>query len=256
MATAVKQFYHSLDLGGVNQLLNSRLHTVTDAEETTLAGTLGAANEGLVIYNSDSDTIKTWDGTQFNSVAPAVAGDVIFQGIVTDLSAGGTPATTVAGSQYIAGADGTLAWTGVTFTPNADVTSGDVILFTSPTTASVLQRNDAIATETTAGNVLLATAAEVIAGTVTDEAVTPATLAAWAANLQLPKTFFATVNLADGVATTINHNLGLQDLDAFVINTMVGNSQVSVDVDAVDANNLTLTACPAITGLAVTVIGY
>jgi len=255
---AVKQFYHDIDLVACGQLLNARLHNVTNAEETTLAGTLGAAEEGLVIYNTDSDQIKTWDGTQFNATAPAVAGDVIFQGIVTDFTAGGTPATTVAGSQYIAGAAGTIAWSGITIQPSADVEVGDVILFTSPTEAYVMQRNDVLASETTAGNIILATQAEVNAGTVTDEAITPATLAGWAANFQFAKTFFqGALALPNDTATTVTHNLGLSDANAFVINVMEagGDSQISVDVDSVDANSLTLTACPAVT-VDVTVVGF
>ena len=254
---AVKQFYHDIDLVSVGQLLNARLHNVDNAGETTLAGGLGASEEGLVIYNTETDQIKTWDGTQFNAIAPAVAGDVIFQGVHTDLTAGGAPSTVVAGSQYIMGAAGTIAWTGITINPNADVQIGDVVLFTSPTEAYVIQRNDVIASETVAGNVILATQAEVNAGTVTDEVITPATLAGWASNFQFAKTFSATVNLPNNTAFNVAHNLALSTKDAFVVNVMdSAGSQISVDVDSVDANNLTLTARPAVTGAVVTVVGY
>lgn len=254
---AVKQFYHDIDLLNVGQLLNARLHNADNAAEAVLAGLLTAAEEGHVIYNTDTDTIKIWDGTQYNSVAPAVAGDVIFQGVHSDLTAGGAPTTVISGSQYIMGAAGTIAWTGITINPNADVQVGDVVLFTSPTEAYVIQRNDVIASETVAGNILLATSAEVIAGTVTDEAVTPATLAAWAANFQFAKTFSATVNLPNNTAFNVAHNLALTTKDAFVVNVMdSAGSQISVDIDSVDANNITLTARPAVTGAVVTVVGY
>lgn len=255
---AVKQFYHDIDLVSVGQILNARLHNVTSAQETTLAGSLTAAEAGLVIYNTDTDQIKTWDGVNFNAVAPAVAGDVIFYGIVTDYTSTGTPANTAAGSQYIAGADGTIAWSGITVTPSATVQTGDVLLFTSPTEVAVIQRNDVLATETVAGNIILATQAEVNAGTVTNEAVTPATLAGWAANFQFAKTFFqAGLSLPNNTATTVTHNLGLSDPNAFVINVVESttNSQIGVDVDSVDANSLTLTARPGVT-VDVTIIGY
>lgn len=254
---AVKQFYHDIDLLNVGQLLNARLHNADNAAEAVLAGLLTASEEGHVIYNTDTDTIKIWDGTQYNSVAPAVAGDVIFQGVHSDLTAGGAPTTVISGSQYIMGAAGTIAWTGITINPNADVQVGDVVLFTSPTEAYVIQRNDVIASETVAGNILLATSAEVIAGTVTDEAVTPATLAAWAANFQFAKTFSATVNLPNNTAFNVAHSLALTTKDAFVVNVMdSAGSQISVDIDSVDANNITLTARPAVTGAVVTVVGY
>lgn len=254
---AVKQFYHDIDLVSVGQLLNARVHNVDNAAETVLAGALTAAEAGFQVYNTDVNALKVWDGTQFNQVAAAIAGDVIFYGVVTDLTSAGNPATEVAGAQYVAGAAGTLAWTGITFSPSADVQIGDVILYTGATTATVIQRNDAIATETVAGNVLLATQAEVITGTVTDEAVTPATLAGWASNFQFAKTYSATVNLPNNTAFTVNHALALTTKDAFVVNVMdPAGSQISVDVDSVDANNLTLTARPAVTGAVVTVVGY
>lgn len=254
---AVKQFYHDIDLISVGQLLNARLHNADNAAEAVLDGALTAAEEGFVIYNTDTDTIKTWDGTQFNSVAPAVVGDVIFQGVHTDLTAPGAPATVVSGSQYIMGAAGDILWTGITINPNNTVEIGDVVLFTSPTEAYVIQRNDVIATETVAGNILLATSAEVIAGAVTDEAVTPATLAAWAANFQFAKTFSATVSLPNNTPFNVAHTLALSTKDAFVVNVMdSAGSQISVDIDSVDANNLTLTARPAVANVVVTVVGY
>jgi len=255
---AAKQFYHDIDLVSVGQILNARLHNVDNAAETTLAGSLTAAEAGFAVYNTDVDAIKTWDGTQFVQVGAAIAGDVIFYGVVTDLTATGNPSTQEAGAQYIAGAAGTLAWTGITFSPSADVEIGDVILYTSTTTAYIMQRNDSIATETVAGNIILATQAEVNAGTVTDEAITPATLAGWASNFQFAKTFFqASLALPNNTATTVNHALGLSDPNAFVVNVMEAgtNTQISVDVDSTDGNNLTLTARPSVT-VDVTVIGY
>lgn len=252
------EFYHDIDLLGVNQLLNSRLHNVTNATETTLAGTLGAAEEGLVVYNTDLDVIKTWDGTQFNEIAPAVAGDVIFQGVHSDLTAGGAPATVVSGSQYIMGAAGTIAWAGITINPNADVQIGDVVLFTSPTEAYVIQRNDVIASETVAGNVILATQAEVNAGTVADEAITPATLAGWASNFQFAKSFFqASLAIPNNTATTVTHNLGLSDPNAFVAQIVRSSNDrvINARIQSVDANSFTITARPGVT-VDIMVVGY
>jgi len=254
---AVKQFYHDIDL--VNgQFLNARIHNVSNSGEATLAGALSAAEAGFQIYNTDIGALKIWNGVTFDQVAASVAGDVVFYGVVTDLSSSGNPPTEAAGAQYVVGAvSGTLAWTGITFNPTAEVEEGDVILYTSATEAYILQRNDVYASETTAGNIRLATQAEVITGAVTDEAVTPATLAGWSTTNAFAKVYTATVSLADNTAFTVNHGLALANKDAFVINVMDSSgSQISVDVDSVDSNNLTLTARPAVANVIVTIIGF
>lgn len=260
-----KQYYHDIDLVEVGQLLNGRLHNVDNAAETTLAGGLGAAHEGLIIYNTEVDQLKTWDGTQFNAYTVSVDGDVVFKGTIDASIAiddGGQPQTVeaVAGYQYVVTTAGTFAAgsSGVTLSGEQDLEVGDIVLFTSGTTATAIQRNDAIATETTAGNIRLATEAEVLAGTVADEAVTPATLQAkldglLSAGFTLQYT--ATVNLAAATPLTVNHALNLRDRDAFVVNTMFNNSAISVDVDSTDIDNLTLTSLVALTGVQVTVIG-
>jgi len=55
---------------------------------------------------------------------------------------------------------------------------------------------------------------------------------------------------------TVNHALALANSTGFVINVMDSDgSQISVDVDAVDANNLTLTSLVSLSGVKVTVMG-
>jgi hypothetical protein len=144
---STKLFGHDIDLGNVGQLVGTRLQNIADATaETTLAGALGAANEGLIIYRVDTDQVKYWDGTQF---------------VVLNAAAGNNTAT-----------------------------------------------------------------------------------------------FFTTVNVTGaGTPDTVTHNLALSDRDAFIINLMHNNSQISLDVDSVDANSLTLTSLVPLTGVKVTIIG-
>jgi len=54
---------------------------------------------------------------------------------------------------------------------------------------------------------------------------------------------------------TVTHNLALQNKNAFTINVMSSDSQVSVDVDSTDTNSLTVTSAVSITA-SITVIGY
>lgn len=251
---AIKQYYHDLDLVKVGQLLNTRIHNVTTVERSALAATLGVANVGLQVYDTDLKTPYYWDGTTFTGVAATVEGDVIFKGIITDLSdpVGVEP---VSGYQYIIDANGTLTITGVTITPNNVVEQGDTLLFTSPTTAYVFQRNDAQATETVLGNVTLATQAEVNAGTNATDAVTPVTLHTKLVGQSYARQFFGSFTLVANTPLTITHNLNLTDRDAFTINAMLNNSQVSLDVDSVSANSLTVTSLVALSNVKITIVG-
>ena len=173
---ATKAFYHDIDMQQVGELLNARVHNVTSAELTTLAGTLGAANRGLVVYNSTDSSLYTWNGSSFDQYAVEVTGDISFAGIINPTSS--SSITPEAGKQYVVDTAGTLSDQGgaITYTPSANVEVGDVVLFTSATTASIMERNLEQATETTLGTIRLSSQAEVDAGAVSDEAVTPATL--------------------------------------------------------------------------------
>lgn len=173
---ATKKFYHDIDLGQVGQLVGSRIENVTSTELTTLAGTLGAANRGYMVYNTTDSALYTWNGSSFDAFAVEVSGDIAFKGIINPTSS--STVTPVAGHQYVVDTAGTLSNQGgaITYSPSANVEVGDVVLFTSATTASVMERNLEKATTTTLGTISLSTQAEVDAGVVADEAVTPATL--------------------------------------------------------------------------------
>ena len=64
------------------------------------------------------------------------------------------------------------------------------------------------------------------------------------------------VSILANTPKTVNHALALANATGFVINVMDSDgSQISVDVDAVDTNNLTLTSLVALSGVKVTVPG-
>jgi hypothetical protein len=70
------------------------------------------------------------------------------------------------------------------------------------------------------------------------------------------KSYFAETNLAIGV-NTITHNLGLTNVNGFVAQVQDGNGSVSsVDIDAVDANSLTVTTLLPIANAKITVLGF
>lgn len=254
---SAKEYYHDLDLVTVSQLLNARLHNVDNAGQTALAATLGLDNKGLVIWNTELNAVLLWDGTQFVQQAVNIAGDVIFRGVLmaADYTAVPVPYDE-AGSEYVIGEAGTLTITGVaTYVPSANVEVGDRILFTAPDTVYVFQRNDSQATETVLGNVRLATQAETNTGTNDIAAVTPLKLHTKLVAGKYVRSYSALVNLVALTPLTVTHGLNLDDRDAFTVNTMRGNSQISVDVDSVNVNSITLTSLVSLTNVRVTVQG-
>lgn len=257
---AIKQFYHDIDLVKVGQLVNARKQNVTTAERNALAATLGVDNRGLFVYDITELAGYTWNGAKFVADAIELQGDVVFKGMIDasvplDDPAQSQPVEPVSGHEYVVSVAGTLILTGVTFSPNAVAEIGDRVLFTSDTQAYIQQSNYAQATETVLGNVRLATQAEVNAGLNAEKTVTPATLQGKLIAQFYTRQYFATVNIAANTPFTVSHGLGLVDRDAFQVNTMLGNSQISLDVDSVDANSLTLRSLVPLTGVKVTITG-
>lgn len=253
-----KQFYHDIDLVKVGQLLNYRVHNVTDAEMTSLAGTLGVANKGLPVYNTDQSAVLYWDGAQFVQQAVAIDGDVIFRGVLLEADYDNAdPSHRVKGSQYVIGEAGVLNFsTSTTYVPSANVEVGDKILFTDADEVYVFQKNDEQATEAALGNVRIADNAEALAGVNDTDAMTPAKVQHKLDQLNYTRGYFESIDTVLLTPYTITHNLGLVDKDAFTINLMDSTgSQVGADVDSIDANSLSITTFLAVSGLHVTITG-
>jgi hypothetical protein len=252
---AVKQFYHDIDLVKVGQLTNARIQNVADATALAAITTPGV---GQIAYQVDTDELKVYDGSAWDTIAPTIAGDVIFRGTIdasTSLDTG-PQAVAVSGNQYVVTTAGTLTMAGVTFSPSAVAEVGDVVLFTSATQAYVLQRNLEAASTTVAGFVELADNTETAAGTDTDRAVTPAGLASAMQTNRYTRQYTATVTLVADTPLTVTHGLALVNKDAFVINVMSSTgSAISVDVDSTGVDALTLTASVGLTDAVVTVVG-
>lgn len=253
---ATKEYLHNLDLVKVAQLINARLHNVTDAEQAALAATLGPDNKGLVVYNTTQNAPYTWSGAAFDRGAVDVAGDVIFRGVLLAASYDTNPAFMAAGSQYVAGEAGTLAFPDVTtYVPSANVEAGDQLLFTAPDAVYVVQRNDAQATEAGLGNVRLATQPEANAGANDIAAMTPLKTHTKLINGKYTRQYEATVNLVALTPLNINHGLKLVDRNSFTITTHFNNQETSVQVNSVDVDNLTLTSLVARNGVRVVIHG-
>jgi hypothetical protein len=251
---ASKQYFHDLDLLKIGQLVNFRVHNVTQGEADALLATLTVENTGLTVYNTSTKQLEVFDGVVFVPQAANIAGDLIFKGPVDAAIPLDTQVEPVVGYQYVVVSPGTLTLDGVSFNV-ADVTPGDVFFFVTSTDAFVIQRNDNNATELVDGNVRLATSAEVLEGGNATKAVTPATLHNKLRTGLYTRMYYEIVNLEAGVPLQINHFLNLLSKDAFTINAMLDGSQISLDVDSVSNNSLTLLAHTPANGVTVTVSG-
>jgi hypothetical protein len=120
-----------------------------------------------------------------------------------------------------------------------------------------IQGNVVAASQTVAGIIAIADQGTTNTGTDDATAVTPLKLTSFISTKKLAKVYFATgLTLVADTPLTINHNLGLQNRDAFVCDVKVSNSSVNVDIDSTDVNNLTITSSVAISGAVITIIGF
>jgi hypothetical protein len=259
---ATKKFYHDIDLLGVGSIINARLQTVDSAELAAMAGNLGVANKGLVVWNETDNKQYIWTGTEFRADALEVTGNLIYRGALAAADFGNRPAFTESGSQYVVTEAGSLSFlaedglSAMDFQPSAEVEAGDMVIFTDPDTAYVVQKNDAYATETVAGNIQLASTAEVDAGTNATKAVTPKGLADRINGLKLTRLYSGTHNVIAG-DNAIAHGLNLADVTNYVVSVKdSAGVEVAVQITNSTANELTISSDAPITGAKVTVIGF
>lgn len=247
---ATKLFYHDLDLVKVSELLNFRIHNITTTNRTTLGGTLNTAHKGLTVYDTDLQGLYVWDGSAWDAVTATISGAMVFKGVVAYNAT--EPATPATGDFYVFNSAGSNTWEGTTV-----VEAGDSVVYDG-TAWKFIQGNTIDATEAVKGVVELATSAETNTGSDDSRAVTPLKLAGKLTDYKAAKVFFASsVSVTANTPYTVAHNLGLQNRNAFTISVKdSGHSEIGVDVDSTDQNNLTITSAVSLTGVSITVIGF
>jgi hypothetical protein len=254
---AVKDFYHDLDLKLVSQFLNARTHNVTTAQRTTLGSSLNGTNKGLHVWDTDLSQTFHWTGTAWTNGVATITGAMTYKGAYDSLNT--TPADAKVGDMYsYTGVAGALTWSGQTFLPSGDIEPGDTLVYRGENAWDVLQGNVVPATTSAAGVLRLATSVQAIAGESADTAITPETLKAVHDAKKMPRVFFdGAISLLANTPFTVEHNLNLQNKDAFTIRVADSTgSDVSVDVDSVSVNSLSINSAIAATNVKVTVIGY
>lgn len=246
---ALKQYYHDIDLVKVSQLLNARIQNITTTDRGTLAGTLSTGHKGLSVYDTDLSALFIWDGSAFVGVG-TVSGAMTFRGTVA--FGASEPSAPAVGDYYVFSTAGTNTW------ESSDVVQiGDSVVWDG-TNWKFIQGNVLATSETVAGVIELATQAEVNAGSDAVRAITPATLASWSTTKTFAKTYYVgSQTLVADTPLTITHSLALQNRNSFTINVVDStHSQISVDVDSVDVNSLTITSAVGLSNVQVCVIGF
>lgn len=253
---AEREFYTDINLVKVGQLRDFRVHNLTTTERNTLAATLGAANEGLHVWDTDLKLQYYWNGSSFVQGVGIVAGAMSYKGTIT--SATTAPAGFEVGYVYVWDAEpATLTWAGQTFNPDALVQRGDQIIYRGSNVWDIFQADLNPSSETDAGYIRIATTSETNTGTDNTTAVSPAKLQGFVDARKFGKTYFATVNITALTPFTVTHNLNLQNKDAFIVRTANSSgSEISFDVDSVDVNSFTLTSSVSLTGVRVMVVGF
>lgn len=246
-SSTIKALNTGHDYQKVAIIKDALLNPLTTAARTTLGGGLGSGNKGLFVWDTDLSTIYVWDGSAWATPTSPQSGLTPKGNKHFNDTEPGSP---VIGDLYVFDTAGTNTWNA-----SDEVQIGDQAYWDG-TIWQFIQGNTIAASSTIQGVVELATDAETITGTDTVRATTPANVAAREASRKVARVYFASgVSLVADTPFTVNHALAIQNRDAFTINVMVGNSQVDVDVDSTDTNNLTVTSSKTVTA-AITVIGF
>lgn len=239
---AIRDQNVGLDFKKLGVIKDALLNPLTTALRNTLASTLGASHKGLVVWDTDLNSFYGWNGTAFVAPSSPQTGLTPKGNVAFNATEPGSPTI---GDMYIFTNAGANTWA----TVGQTVQAGDFIWWDG-SEWQYIQGNVISSSESVAGIVALAQQSEVNTGTDDLKAVTSLKLKTYlTGTYKAAKTYFnSSVTLVAETPLTINHALALQHRDAFVASFKVGNSQVDVDIDSTDTNNLTITSSVAATG--------
>lgn len=237
---AAKKYFVDIDLNQ-NELVGAVLQNTTTA---------GVANPiaGQIIFDTDTDTLQYYDGSNWQSAETRLDGALQYKGgKAHDASAVTNPQV---GDLYVFTSAGTATYYG-----NEVVEIGDFAICKVGGTATqewdIIQRNTVYATTDTAGVVQLATDDDTKTGSNTTKAITPANLTAWAGQTDktvVRKRVFTNQTITTA-GTPIIHHLGTDDPQVTVyditgeeIEVLVvkGSGNVTLTVNGTNKQNTTV----------------
>lgn len=233
-------------------LFNAKLFPLSTAARTALS--LVAGDAGLAVFDTSLNKLLVWTGSTWGDATPAITGGLVFRG---GLAAAVTaPTSPVIGDLYVFTTAGTL---GVSWTPSAVVAIGDQALWDG-SAWQYIQGNSVSTSTTVEGLIQLATQTEVDAGSITNKAITPATLTNFtppAALALRPVRRFKTLiaSLTALTAVTVTHGLALGAAAECIVNVFQGSKQILLAIGPVDSNSLTVISNVALSNVTVVVEG-
>lgn len=238
---ASKKFFVDLELNR-NALKSAVVENVD-------VSTITSPSSGLIAFDTVSSKLNYYNGSSWVSLsAPAsLSGVVTYKGSLAFNAA--APVSPSTGDLYVFTSSGIAVNFG-----SAPVESGDFIIYNG-TTWDIIQGNTSIgpATDAGAGLVELATDSEVIAGTDTSLAITPAGLSAWAnqSNFSIVRKAIFTAQNISTTVLNLTHSFG-SDASVTVYNS--SNEKIEVGV-TVTSGNVALVANSTISGCKVIIEG-
>ncbi|HNF14427.1 MAG TPA: hypothetical protein PK453_12215 [Leptospiraceae bacterium] len=233
-----------------NQIKNVAVHNVTTAQRTTLGGTLGSSNKGVIVTDTDEPNVYYWNGSAWVNLSQVVTNAMTVKGEISNANTNPSyPASPSVGDVWMVTTNaGTVGGT--------TVEVGDQLIY-STSGWFVLQANLGAASETAAGYIEIATQAETNTGTDDARAITPLKLKT---NLDLnrPKIYRQTIaSLATATPTVITHNLALGNANDYIVQFRDSTGSIVLSDIGTSVNSITIeqSTGAALTNLEVVVVG-
>jgi hypothetical protein len=228
---AAKKYFVDIDLQK-NELVSAVLHNTT-------TGGVASPVSGQIIFDTDDDVLKYYDGSAWQSAETRLDGALQYKGSIThDEGAATSPQS---GDLYVFSSAGTATNYG-----NVVVEVGDFAIYNG-TSWDVIQGNTVDATDSVKGVVELATDAETISGSDTVRAITPSNLTAWAGQTDktvVRKRVYSNQTISTS-GTTLTHGIGTDNPQVVVYDSDDDEVDVLVEIGSgtvtltVNGSNLT-----------------
>lgn len=222
---AVENFYVDVDFHQ-QQAVKMRVENLASAPSSPVSG--------QVYFNTGDNFFYGWNGTSWINLSQIISSVVQVKGDITNANTNpGYPSTPTTGDiWFITTNAGTVGGTAVEI--------GDQLIY-GASGWFVLQRNLQYATDTVAGFIEIATNAEVITGSDTTRAVTPASLANFLSNyLYARKVVTQITTLTAGTPATVTHGLNLAASNQLTVTCWQSGAPIRLAVALTSVNAITV----------------
>lgn len=224
-----------------NQLLQACFEVVASAPTSPA--------EGQVYFNSADDNFYGWNGAAWINLSQVITNPVTIKGEITNANTNPAfPSSPTTGDTwFITTTAGTVG--GLTVEIGDQLVRGASNWF-------VVQANLVQASTTIAGFIRLATQAEANAGSLTNVAIAPSTLAGYLSNfLYQRKSTTLITSLAANTPTTVTHGLNVSDQDHVAVECWQSNTAIGLSVKSSSVNAIIVESNQTLGNVKVIVIG-